>query len=154
VDLSGQLSNPRAPLCQLADQDIGTPKGVAPEEARPRRDIPRSSSRTARPLKPAQVEALVAGYHAGKTMKELGAQFGINRLTVSAHLRRAGVSTRRGGLGGDHVAEAVTLYEGGWSSARIAERFEVSADSVLKSLRRAGVSIRPRRGGPTAREAC
>jgi DNA-binding CsgD family transcriptional regulator len=35
------------------------------------------------------VEALVAGYHTGKTMKELAAEFGINRLTVSTHDRAA-----------------------------------------------------------------
>jgi len=152
-DLSGQLSNPRAPLCRLADQDIGTRLGGPQEQAHPEWDIPRSTSRTARPLKPARVDALVAGYQSGRTMKELAAEFGINRRTVPAHLRRAGVPIRRGGLDHDQVADAVNLYEAGWSSGRLAEKFDVSADSVLKSLRRAGVSIRPRRGGPASKGA-
>jgi hypothetical protein len=46
-------------------------------------------------LKAAQIDALIAGYEAGKTMKDLAVEFGINRLTVSAHLRRAGVPLRR-----------------------------------------------------------
>jgi DNA-directed RNA polymerase specialized sigma24 family protein len=99
-------------------------------------------------LRPARVDALVAGYQPGRTTKDLAAEFGINRRTVPVHLRRAGVPIRRGGLDHDQVAEAVGLYEAGWSSGRLAERFDVSADSVLKSLRRAAVSIRPRKGGP------
>jgi hypothetical protein len=121
-------------------------------------------------LKPTRVDALVAAYQSGRTMKELAAEFGINRRTVPAHLRRAGVPIRRGGLDHDQVAEAASLDEAGWSSGRLAERFDVSADSVLKSLlkpdvvpgdrrdivwtvlwkdpgHRAGVSIRPRQGG-------
>ncbi|MGH3926416.1 MAG: hypothetical protein ACRDTT_26730, partial [Pseudonocardiaceae bacterium] len=148
VDLTGQLSNPQPGLCQLADLNIGIPQDQAPEEAPSACLIPRSRSRTARPLKPAQVEALVAGYQAGKTMKELAAEFGINRLTVSTHVRRAGVRTRRGGLDEEQAVEATRLYEAGWSSGKLAERFNVSADNVLKAVRDAGVTIRPRRGGP------
>jgi len=100
-------------------------------------------------LKPAQVAALVAGYQSGKAMKELAAEFGVNRLTVSAHLRRAGVPIRRGGLDQDQAVEAVRLDGAGWSSGRLAEMFGVSADTVLKTLRSGKVSIRPRRGGPS-----
>jgi DNA-directed RNA polymerase specialized sigma24 family protein len=59
-----------------------------------------------------------------------------------------GVPARRGGLTQDQAAEAVRLYEEGWSSGRLGERFGVSPDTVLIVLRRAGASIRPRRGGP------
>jgi hypothetical protein len=100
-------------------------------------------------LKPAQVGALIAGYNAGKTMKEMASEFDINRLTVSAHLRRASVRPRRGGLDHEQAVEAARLYETGWSSGGLAERFGVSADNVLKVLRRSGVVIRPRRGGPS-----
>lgn len=80
-------------------------------------------------------------------MRELAAEFGVNRLTVATHLRRAEIPIRRGRLTSDEIREAARLYEQGWSSGRLAERFDVSADSVLKVLRRAGVAIRPRRGG-------
>jgi DNA-binding CsgD family transcriptional regulator len=99
-------------------------------------------------LKPAQIDALIAGYEAGKTMKDLAVEFGINRLTVSAHLRRAGVPLRRSGLDTEQTAEAARLYDAGWSSVKLAERFGVSADTVLIALRRAAVVIRPHRGGP------
>jgi DNA-binding CsgD family transcriptional regulator len=91
---------------------------------------------------------VIAGYRSDKTMKELAAEFGIDRRTVSTYLRRAGVAVRRGGLDREQTVEAARLYEAGWSSRRLAERFDVSVDSVLKALRRAGVAIRPRRGGP------
>jgi DNA-directed RNA polymerase specialized sigma24 family protein len=81
-------------------------------------------------------------------MKELAAEFGVNRLTVSNHLHRAKVTIRRGRLANKDVREAARLYEEGWSSGQLAAKFGVSADSVLKVLRRAGVAIRPRRGGP------
>ncbi len=81
-------------------------------------------------------------------MKELAGEFGINRLTVSAHLRRASVLLRRGGLDHEQTVEAARLYESGWSSGKLAERFNVSADNVLKALRSVGIDIRQRRGGP------
>jgi DNA-binding CsgD family transcriptional regulator len=90
---------------------------------------------------------VIAGYRSGRTMKELATEFGIDRRTVSAHLRRAGIAARRRGLDQEQIIEAARLYGAGWSSGRLAESFDVSADTVLKVLRRAGVAIRPRRGG-------
>jgi len=54
-------------------------------------------------------------------MKELSAEFCVNRRTVSTHLRQAKVQIRRGGLDARHRAEAVALYEAGWSSGRLAK---------------------------------
>jgi uncharacterized protein (DUF433 family) len=123
-----------------------------PEKARPGRLIPRPRLRTARPLKTAEVNALIAGYQAGTTMKELAAEFGIDRRTVPAYLYRAGVATRRGGLDRQQTMEAALLYDAGWSSGRLAERFGVSADTILKALRVEGVQIRRRRGGAATSE--
>lgn len=85
-------------------------------------------------------------------MKELASEFGIHRATVSSHLTEHGVPIRRRGLDPEQAAEAVLLYEEGWSSVRLGRRFGVSADTVLTALRQAGVSIRPRRGGPPSRQ--
>jgi len=68
-------------------------------------------------------------------MKELAAEFSINRVTVSSHLHRAQVRLRRAGLSPEQAAEACSLYEAGWSSGRLAERLQVSADTVLEALR-------------------
>jgi hypothetical protein len=111
VDLSGQLSNPQPALCRLADQEIGTPESPVPKKAQPAGRIPRPKSRTARPLKPAEIDALIAGYRMGSTMKALAAEFGIDRRTVSAYLRRAEIAVRRGGLDQKQAIEAARLYE-------------------------------------------
>jgi len=42
-------------------------------------------------------------------MKELAVEFGIDRRAVSAHLHRAGVTTRRGGLDQQQAIEAARL---------------------------------------------
>jgi hypothetical protein len=131
VDLSGQLSNPQPALEALADLVIGTPEGLARGKAQQGDRIPRPKSRTARPLKPAQLDALIARYQSGCTMRELSAEFGIDRRTVSTYLRRAGVAVRRGGLDQEQTIEAAGLYQAGWSSGRLAGRFGVIADNVL-----------------------
>jgi DNA-binding CsgD family transcriptional regulator len=96
------------------------------------------------------VDALVMGYEAGKSMKELAFEFNLNRVTVSSYLRRAEVPLRRPGLDPKQAGEVAHLYAAGWSSGMLAERFEVSAHTILKTLRQVGVTIRPRRGGPAS----
>lgn len=89
------------------------------------------------------------GRNAGSSRLGLpAAEFGIHRLTVSAHLRRAKIPIRRGGLSQNQAAETAALYEAGWSYGRLAEKLSASTDTVLKALRTASVDIRPRRRGP------
>jgi DNA-binding CsgD family transcriptional regulator len=47
-----------------------------------------------RRLKPHEIEALVAAYRGGMTMKDLARTFGIHRVTVSAYLRQQVVQIR------------------------------------------------------------
>jgi hypothetical protein len=44
-----------------------------------------------------------------------------HRRTVSANLHCAGIRIRQLGLDSRYLAEAVALYEAGWSSARLAK---------------------------------
>lgn len=155
MDLTVQLSNPRDGLLQLAGQDISTktapssqePNGVpAPSGRRPARQPQRR-------LKQREVEALVAAYRGGLTMRDLARAFGVHRVTVSAHLRQHGVPIRGQGLDDKVVREAARLYEAGWSSWKLSQRFGVTPNTALAALRKAGVPIRPRRGGPPARRS-
>ena len=132
--------------CEGASRKL-TGLGASPQKTRPSDQVPRRHPRTSRPLKPAQIDALIAGYEAGKTMKDLAVEFGINRLTVSAHLRRAGVPLRRSGLDTEQTAEAARLYDAGWSSMKLAERFGVSVGHCSHRLapRRSCHSASPRR---------
>ena len=150
VDLTGQLSNPQPALEALAELEIGVPECAPPRKALAPDRLRRTDSRTLLRLKPAEVAALVTAYMAGTSMRNLAAEFGIERRTVSAHLRRAQVPIRRGGLDPNRAVEAARLYAEGWSCGRLADRFEVSPNSVLRTLRAANVAIRPRRGGPVS----
>jgi DNA-directed RNA polymerase specialized sigma24 family protein len=123
---------------ELADRQVNSVSGASSEPAA------RARPGTARRLRSDDLDALVAGYEAGKTMKELAGEFGVSRQTVGGHLRRAKVPVRRAGLVSGQLAEVVALYESGWTSRELAERFDVSSDTVLRTLRRQGVEVRSR----------
>jgi hypothetical protein len=91
-----------------------------PDPSAPLQRAPRGPlSGTARRVEAVQVQKLIAGYQDGATVYKLGERFGIERRTVSEIPHRHGVTTRRRGLSAEQVDEAVRLYEGGWSLARI-----------------------------------
>jgi hypothetical protein len=148
-DIGRDRLPPRGVWLPTHDLDIGTAQDLTSEKAQPARPIPRSATRTARPLKPAEVDEVIAGYRTGRTMKQLAVEFRIDRRTVSSYLRRAGIARRRGGLDQEQTREAARLYEAGWSAGRLAERFDVSADSVLKVLRQTATAPA---GGGVSRE--
>jgi DNA-binding transcriptional regulator LsrR (DeoR family) len=86
--------------------------------------------------------ALTAAYRAGMATKELAAQFGIHRATVTAVLQRLSVEPRQKGLSDEQAAEACRLYPEGWSLARLAERYDVRDMTVRRYLLLAGVVMR------------
>jgi transposase len=70
----------------------------------------RDRPRRARQLSAEQIQELIASYQSGSTVYELGAQFGIERRTVSTILHRHGVPMRRRGLSPEQVDHAIHLY--------------------------------------------
>ncbi|MGF6885626.1 hypothetical protein ABIA39_008387 [Nocardia sp. GAS34] len=67
-------------------------------------------------------------------MYQLGAQFGIERRTVSEILHRHHVPIRRRGLSPEQVDDAIHLYNLGWSLARIGRHLGVEHTTVLAEL--------------------
>jgi DNA-directed RNA polymerase specialized sigma24 family protein len=47
-----------------------------------------------------QLDELVRGYQDGASVYDLATRFGVHRATVSLHLHRAGIATRRRGRSG------------------------------------------------------
>ena len=109
------------------------------EQDRPRR---------ARQLGAEQIQDLIASYRSGSTVYELGAQFGIERRTVSTILHRHGVPMRRRGLSPDQVETAIHLYNLGWSLARVGDHLDVNHTTVLNKLRERGIPTRDSHGRP------
>ena len=104
----------------------------------------------ARQLGAEQIQELIAGYQSGSTVYELGAQFGIERRTVSAILHRHGVPMRRRGLSPEQVDDAIHLYNLGWSLARVGDHLGVNHTTVLNKLRERGIATRDSHGRPRA----
>jgi hypothetical protein len=109
------------------------------EQDRPRR---------ARRLGTDQIQELIAGYQSGSTVYELGAQFGIERRTVSTILHRHGEPMRRRGLSPDQADHAIHLYNLGWSLAQVGQRLDVAHSTVLTALRERGIPTRDSHGRP------
>jgi transposase-like protein len=83
-------------------------------------------------------------YLAGETANALANDFDVNRATVFAILKRAGMKSRYRILTDDHVVAATAMYESGQSLASIARRFDVSDRTILNVFRREGVPTRTR----------
>jgi DNA-directed RNA polymerase specialized sigma24 family protein len=123
----GLLSNPAVSWSAPSGADVSEAPELARHTLGPKRTFPR--------LPKADVEALVAAFHAGAGIRELAGRFGIGRSTVQNHLDRAGVDrSRKPALDEQGTARAVDLREKGWSYQRIATELEVSAGTVRSRL--------------------
>jgi DNA-binding transcriptional ArsR family regulator len=128
------LAHPSRPVRRLLDLAKSWPDGLQNDGVAP------TACRTARQLRPAEVDELVY---------DLAARFGVSRATVGQHLRRQGVDTKPPGLRPDDVPAAAKLYEDGWSLARIATtKFDTSVKTVWVRLREQGVRMRDTQGRP------
>jgi DNA-directed RNA polymerase specialized sigma24 family protein len=80
------------------------------------------------------------------SLTQLAKKHGISKTAVLGLLRSAGVTIRHQPLTSDQVAEAIRLYQSGWSMARIADRIGRDDSLVHKTLHRAGVPTRDPHG--------
>jgi lambda repressor-like predicted transcriptional regulator len=85
---------------------------------------------------------LIAGYESGETTYQLASTHGLNRNTVAAHLRSAGVSIRMDSMTPEQIELAMEYYRTGWSLARIGHEVGADAETVRKRLRERGVTLR------------
>jgi hypothetical protein len=137
VDLGGAYYNPNMQLEALEKLLRKLPDPTtSPSPPTARRKPARI-----RHLKPDQIDKLIAGYQAGATVYELGAQFKIDRKTVSRILRQHHIPMRRTGLRPQQVDEATRLYEDGWSTAHIAERMNTDQRTVQRRLAERNVTM-------------
>lgn len=108
-----------------------------------------SRARSARQLRPLEMDELVARYLEVGNVTQVARQFGVTRQTVGSHLASRGIETVRRMSEAD-ISTAAALYRDGQSAATIGRRLEFNAQTVLNGLRSVGVPTRKRPGyGPT-----
>lgn len=111
------------------------------------RGLTTASPKRIRRLSEEERTSLAEDYRSGMTVYELATKFGIDRSTVSNHLKRMGVEMRRQGLSEEQIEEAVRLYvEQRWSLVRIGEKLGVDHGTVWNRLRERGVRMRDTQG--------
>jgi DNA invertase Pin-like site-specific DNA recombinase len=135
VGLSDAHTNKYEALLQYtesAKQGLVTPQKRAAKYCS---DAPRRKYQHFDRLTDDRVDELVAAYVGGSSTYELVSQFGINRETVSRHLKSRAVQMRGTALGKNQLEEAERLHAAGHSLARIAEQIGVDATTVRRRLR-------------------
>jgi DNA-directed RNA polymerase specialized sigma24 family protein len=85
-------------------------------------------------LTESEVERLVVAYREGSTILELAAECGCDRTTVMRYLKLHCVETRYRRLSKSQIDEAVELYSGGMSLAKLGTRFGVDPKTVKARL--------------------
>ena len=108
--------------------------------------VRKSSKQVQHRLGSEEVDQVVADYQAGAKIKDLAAQYRINRSTVLEHIRRARVRKHYPALIPEEVDEAAQLYLSGQSLVSVGEQFGVNASTVRTALVRAGVEMRDCQG--------
>ena len=91
--------------------------------------------------------AIVDGYRSGVSTYQLGAQYGINRQTVSVIVEDHGHRTRYRVLGHEQIKTASRLYKSGKSLQTLAAELGVGTTTVRVALLASGVQMRSRGGG-------
>lgn len=124
----------------------GDEVAVALAVGRPMTKVSGVVKQTQRRLTLEQQSEVVRRYEAGAQMSYLAQHFGVHRSTVSAILKRHGVSTRQSGLSANRVAQAVMLYGQGKSLAVIGNELGVDTGTVHTRLREWGVQMRDAHG--------
>ena len=141
VVLRGQLENPspalERALAAYRRLNLAT-CGVDPVDPAPARRPVR--------LTAAVLDRAVADYEAGATLKQIGAQLGVSRQTLSARFKARGMQLRFRRLSDGEIAEAVRLYEQGLSLARVGEQLGRDASLIHLVLQREGVQRRDAHG--------
>ncbi len=99
-----------------------------------------------RRLTDTQVVEMARRYEAGATVYELAVAFSCHRTTVSARLKKMGVSLRLQSPSSNAINSMVHLYKSGLSAPEIGEQLGRCANTVLNALQKAGVTVRDTHG--------
>jgi len=97
-------------------------------------------------LTASEVEQLVVAYRLGATVYELADRYGCRRTTISAHLKRTGVTLRLRSPTPAEINEAIRLYQAGQSLAAVGRTLGFSTKTIHGALIACGVPRRDSQG--------
>ncbi|MEC5152462.1 hypothetical protein [Cryobacterium sp. GrIS_2_6] len=105
----------------------------------------RRSPKTARQLRAAEIDQLVARYVRLKSIRQVAVEFKLSRTTVAKHLGNRGIATTKS-MNAEQIARTVDLYADGLSSMVVGKQLGFDNHTIIKALRMSGVRIRPALG--------
>jgi len=123
------------PKC-LVKHDLSDAEASKEWDGRSKFAAPGPAYREVRRLSEQELDRLIAGYRGGRTVYELGREFGIHRVTVSNILKRHDVPMRFQGLSETQRTEIARLRDQGWTYDRLGRRFGVDGCTVRRFLAR------------------
>ena len=99
--------------------------------------------RTARQLRPAEIDQLVEAFMTGKSVQELATRFEVHRSTIGRHLRERGVDTQPYALRPEDAHTAADLYRAGWTVPQVAKHYSIGNETARARIVAEGAKMRP-----------
>jgi hypothetical protein len=103
-------------------------------------------SQRQRRLTEAQVIEMAARYQEGATVYELATEFGCNRTTVAARLKKAGIAMRGQSPTSEAIDSMVRLYASGLSHLEVGKQIGFCANTVRNCLQGRRIQARDTHG--------
>ena len=92
-----------------------------------------------------EIAEVVAGYKAGKTIRDLAQKFNCHRITISNKLKASGITVCNI-PDENRIHELIKLYQSGLSLTTVGDQVGLSRTSVLKYLQLNGIETRDPHG--------
>jgi hypothetical protein len=125
------------------DEHVKVLYGLPPEQRSP---IVKPPHQAVQRLGPARVAEMANSYERGTATTELTQRYGLGKGTVLRLLHEQGVVLRHQPLATESAAEAIALYQAGWSLARIGTKMQRQPTVIRDLLERSGVARRDSHG--------
>ena len=92
-----------------------------------------------------EIAQIIRAYQNGKSANQLADEYGCDRHTIIAHLKKHGIKVSRSKIRSEEaVRNIIALYEERHFMDEIAEQYGVSASAINRLLKANGVQIRSR----------
>ena len=92
-----------------------------------------------------EIARVILGYQSGKSSYELAREYGCNRKTICAQLKKHGIEVSQNKIKSEETVQSIiSLYEKGHTIQEVANRHEVSTATINQLLHKNGVLVRSR----------